>query len=408
MARVVFRVRYYSPEDAYLDANKEENKRKIANRNYYSSNQIDGHDYLSYIEEGITQSGGFDYLDYVGIHEKSIGAFDKDGILDTKKKKKLREQLRVTKSVIWDCVISPEEELSKKRLNTYEDAKALLEKCLPSFLKDNGIKYENIYWYAGLHKNTDNNHIHISFFELEPMSYRKNRNGLFYHRGQIWKGSINNMRVRLEEALDSNEFFFAQYQRQALKDVEGVLDTSNKPFIQDKTIRDKLAEIYKQLPKGKANYMNKEMASLRPLIDEITLEMLKQNPDILDKYFSMKQELRRHDEYIKTICESQNVEPSRFMLTDKLIEDFHRRCGNQIINYCKKYEWHVHYEGMSYEKQRKHRNISKKKRMLLLKSTATITRMVNKEAVDVFDDFERRLKKAEYERLLEEGELEVE
>ena len=79
MAKVVFRIRYYLPQDAYLDATKKENLRKIANRNYYSSNQSDGQDYINYIEDGIRQSGDFDYVDYVGVHEKSIGAFDKNG-----------------------------------------------------------------------------------------------------------------------------------------------------------------------------------------------------------------------------------------------------------------------------------------------------------------------------------------
>lgn len=408
MARVVFRIRYYTPEDAYLDATKEVNQKKIANRNYYSSNQSDGQDYLNYIEDGINQSGGFDYLDYVGVHEHSSGAFDKDGLLDATKKKELREALRKTKSVIWDCVISPEEELSKKRLNTYEDAKALIEKCLPPFLRENGIKYENVNWYAGLHKNTDNYHIHISFYELEPMSLRQKKDGLHYHRGQIKKNSINNMRVRVEEALDSNEFFFGQYQRKTIKGVDNLLEIKNGMFLQDKVIRDKLAELFKQLPKGKTSYMNLEMASLRPLIDDISMQILKQNPELEEQYFNMKQELRRHDEYITEICESQNVDPEKFLLMDKYMNDFHRRCGNQIISYCKKYEWHVNYEGMSYEKQSKQRNIAKKKRTLLLKSTATLTRMVNREAIDVFEDFEARLRKAEHDRLVEEGEIELE
>lgn len=58
------------PEDAELDATNKQNLRKIANCNYYSSNQSNGQDYLNYIEDGVKQSGDFDYLDYVGVHEK--------------------------------------------------------------------------------------------------------------------------------------------------------------------------------------------------------------------------------------------------------------------------------------------------------------------------------------------------
>ena len=408
MPKVVFRIRYYRPEDAELDATKKQNLRRIANRNYYSSNQSDGQDYLNYIEDGIKQSGEFDYLDYVGVHEKSIGAFDANGILDANGKKKLREELRKTKSVIWDCVISPEEELSKKRLQTYEDAKALIEKCLPRFLKENGIDYENIHWYGGLHKNTDNNHIHLSFYELEPRFSRKEKEGTFFHRGLITKRSINDMRVHIEEELGGNEFFFSQYQRKTLNGVDEMLKRQDADAWKEKRMKEKLAELYKRLPKGKANYMSLSMQELRPLIDEIGMLILGQNPDLENQYFSMKQELKRHDECLKEICESQNVDPERFMLSEKFTSDFKRRLGNKVIDYAKKYEWQVNYEGMCYESQRKQRNIAKRRRTLLLKSTANLTRLVDKEAVDVFEEFEARLRKAEHDRLVEEGEIELE
>lgn len=408
MPNVVFRIRYYSPEDAYLDATNESNQKKIANRNYYSSNQSDGQDYINYIEDGIKQSGEFDYVDYVGVHEKSIGAFTSNGILDAAGKKELRENLRRTKSVIWDCVISPSEELSKKKLKTYEDAKEVIDKCLPRFLRENGLDPDNVVWYGGLHTNTDNNHIHLSFYELEPRFARKGKEGKFYHRGRITKSSINNMRIYVEETLSSNKFFFSQYQRKTIDGVDEALKRKDKAIINEKKVREKLAELYKQLPKVKSNYMSLDMQNLRPLIDDIIMLILSQNPDLEDQYFSMRQELKRHDDYLTEICESQKVDPDRFMLLDRFTADFKRRAGNKIIDYSKKYEWQVNYEGMSYERQRKESNIAKKKRTLLLKSTATLTRMVNREAVDVFEDFEARLRKAEHDRLVEEGEIELE
>lgn len=407
MPKVVFRVRYYAPGDAYLDAAKKENQRKIANRNYYSSNQSDGQDYINYIEDGIRQSGDFDYVDYVGVHEKSIGAFDKNGILTPEGKKKLREDLRKTKSVIWDCVISPEEKLSKEKLNTYDDAKALIDKCLPRFLKENGIDINNVNWYGGLHKNTDNYHIHLSFYELEPKHLRKGKEGLFFHRGMITKSSISSMRVRVEETLTGNEFFFSQYQRETLKEADTLLNDDAR-FLKEKKVREKLSELLARLPKGKADYMSLEMKELRPLIDEIGMAMLSLSPDLEDCYFSMRQELKRHDDFLKEVCASQNVDSDKFLLLDGFSEDFKRRLGNKIIRYAKKYQWEVNYEGLSYEEQRKQRNIAKRRRTLLLKSATNLTRMVNKEASDVFEDFQSRLKKAEYDRLAEEGKIELE
>ena len=97
-----------------------------------------------------------------------------------------------------------------------------------------------------------------------------------------------------------------------------------------------------------------------------------------------------------------------FLLLDGFSEDFKRRLGNKIVRYAKKYQWEVNYEGFGYQEQRKQRNIAKRRRTLLLKSASNLTRMVNKEASDVFEDFQNRLKKAEYDRLVEEGEIELE
>lgn len=408
MAKVVFRIRYYSPEDAYLDATDERNQRKIANRNYYSSNQSDGQDYINYIEDGIRQSGDFDYIDYVGVHEKSVGAFDKNGILDAEGKKRLRDGLRKTKSVIWDCVISPEEGLSKKKLRTYEDAKEIIERCLPRFLKENGIEYDNVHWYGGLHKNTDNNHIHLSFYELEPRFSRKDRDGLFYHRGRITKSSINNMRIYIEEALSSNEFFFSQYQRKALEGADEAFRRMDSNIVREKRMKEKLSELYGRLPKGKVGYMSMEMKELRPLIDEIGMLVISQDPELENRYFAMRKELKKHDDCLKEICDSQNVDPKRFMLMDSFTLDFKRRLGNKVIEYAKEYQWQVNYEGLSYEAQRRQRNIAKRRRTLLLKNTARLTRMVDSEAINAFEEYEARLRRAEYDRLVEEGEIEVE
>ena len=40
----------------------------------------------------------------------------------------------------------------------------------PKFFKKAALNPENITWFAGLHENTDNKHIHFSFRQNPPLS----------------------------------------------------------------------------------------------------------------------------------------------------------------------------------------------------------------------------------------------
>ena len=162
------------------------------------------------------------------------------------------------------------------------------------------------------------------------------------------------------------------------------------------------------MPKGKVGYGHKSMEELRPLIGEIETLILENNPTLKHQYYELKKQLKERDLNIKRICKSQKIKPDKYLLTDKYMNDFHRRLGNKIIEYSKKYELEAKWEGLSYEHQSKVRKSIKRNRTLLFKQTATLNRMVAYEAERVFEDYRRRLKEAEYQRLVEEGVIEAE
>jgi hypothetical protein len=126
---------------------------KSEGREFYSSNMDD--DYLSYIDKGIKTTKVRDYVAYAGDDEKSSGIFSANGLLSKEEKKELREELRETKSTIWDYVISFEEKYGKDNCGTPEKARKLLQKVLPPFFKSIGLDSKKTVWYAGLHENTD-------------------------------------------------------------------------------------------------------------------------------------------------------------------------------------------------------------------------------------------------------------
>ena len=405
---VLIRRKYYKPEDADLSPDNPINQKKIKNRNYYSSNQSNGEDYMKYMDKGAKAGEVYDYMSYAGNEEKSSGVFGKDGLLTEEQKKEIRKNLRETKSVIWDMIISFTEEYGNEHIKSYEDALEVVRKNLPKFFKNNGMQDENVVWFAGMHENTDNKHIHICFFEKEPTFLRQNKKGYFYHTGTMRKTSLNDMKVAIEEQMNGNEYFFASYRRELIRQAEIGLADHNGSSALDRKLRLKLKELYRKLPYGRISYNSLNMAELRPLVREIERILLERSPVMSEEYKSLKKALDEKDAEIKAICERQKIDCSRYLQKDKFIEDFHRRIGNKIIQYAKSYQYEERREDRNYESLRIRRSIEKAKRTRLFKETARLTREVDYEAIDVFTEYRRRLAEAEYQRLVEEGVIEAE
>lgn len=407
MPNIVLMAKYYKPisKSDLSNPNKEKSVKK---RKYYSSSSSDGNDYMKYIDDGIKAGSDFDYMDYMTSHENSSGVFGKDGLLNKEQKKEVREQLRKTESVIWDMVVSFESDFGSEKINTYQDALEILKYSLPKFFKDNGLEEDNIIWFAGLHRNTDNRHIHISFFEKNPTRKRANKEGLFYHNGKLTPYSLNNFKVYTEEYMSGNNFFFETYRTKLVNgtlDALALLQGRNKD---ERQLKQKLSELYQKMPKGKVSYMSLSMADLRPLIGEIEDLIIRQNPSLQKQYFNLKRELKMKDEEIVEICKSHKIDPERYLVSNKYLQDFHRRVGNKIIEFVKQYENNESFEGKSYEIQAKIRKKNKRSRTILLRQTARLNKIVEFEAQDAFEEFQRRLRQAEYQRLIEEGVIEAE
>ncbi len=404
---VLIRLKYYKPEDADLSPDKPINQKKIKNRSYYSSNQPNGEDYMKYMDKGAKAGEVYDYMAYAGNEEKSSGVFGKDGLLTDEQKKEIRKQLRTTKSVIWDMIISFTEEYGNEHIKSYQDALEVIRKNLPKFFKNNGMQEENMVWFAGLHENTDNKHIHICFYEKEPTFLRQKKKGYFYHTGTMRKTSINDMKVSIEEQMNGNEYFFQSYRNNLLRQAqEGLADVHGHTAL-DKKLRLKLKELYRKLPYGRVSYNSLNMVELRPLIREIERILLEKNPYMSEEYKSLKKALDDKDNELRAICERQKIDCSKYLQKDKFIEDFHRRIGNKIIQYAKGFHYEERQDERACENARKRKNIEKSMRTRLFKETARLTREVDYEAIDVFTEFRRKLAEAEYQRLVEEGVIEA-
>lgn len=403
---VLVRLKYYRSEDAELNPDNPIYASKMKKRAFYSSNRKDGDDYMKYIDKGAKAGEVYDYMAYAGNEEKSSGVFGKDGLLSENQKKQIRRMLRNTKSVVWDMLISFKEDYGNEHIKSYLDALEVIKQNLPKFFRYNGMQYDNIVWFAGLHENTDNKHIHISFFEKEARMGRQNKQGLFYHSGKMKKYSIESLKVAIEEQVNGNEYFLGSYRRNLLQQSAMVLKMQGYDAI-DRKLRLKLKELYRKLPPGRISYNSLNMAELRPLIRQIERILLEKSPIMNAEYQALYKTLSMKDSELKEICERQNIDCTRYLQKEKFIEDFHRRIGNKIIQYAKRYAYEEIKDGNAAVRQKIKRNIEKTNRMRLFKETARLAREVDYEAIDVFTEYQRRLAEAEYQRLIEEGVIEA-
>lgn len=297
-------------------------------RAFYGSAQKD--DYLGYIDKGVQSTKAIDYLDYTDDGEKSSGAFGAEGLLTKFQKKELREKLRATQSCIWDMVASFVESYGKSNLTDAAAARALLLKTLPKLFRATGLNPDNMTWFAGLHTNTDNRHIHVCFFENEPQRFHRKTGTLRYRHGKI-----------RPEALDA---FKAEIVKHFMQPVEGVrrvrkLLTDRAQAVVSQpytaysfTLKRLVKSLYGKIPyEGKIGYESENMRHCRETVDAITNCILK-NGRCKIAYEKLTAELAAHDGEILRLCERNKIRnPDRYLYAETFQHDLYRRMGNIVI-----------------------------------------------------------------------------
>lgn len=394
----------YAPNDETLSRLRVVKAKYITERKFYSCRQTD--DFLKYVNKGITAG---DFLGYAGNPEKSSGLFGEGGLLTAKQIKELRQMLRTTDSNIWHAVISFTEEFGEKYMTSYEDALELLKAELPKFFKSIGIAEDNVVWYAGLHENTDNQHIHLGFFETEQRfvtAQGKKR----YRFGTIGEDAMDKFRVGIEERLTDVGFDLKRSRRNLTETATNTLFHLNGVNSTERDLKRKLLALYRTLPtSGRISYNSKNLDGLRGKIDELTTYIIRTNPSLRQAYMSFCSELARFDANRKRICEEQKIaDVEKYLLADKYTKDIYRRLGDKVIKAAilikRKGEQEVKLSKTAGLKKQ----AEKKNRAYLLEQAMRISADVNDEAIRSFEEYRRRLARAEYNRLVEEGEIESE
>ena len=379
----------------YVDNLDKSVSKDLEARRFYSSNKE--YDYVKYVNTGSKEK--LDYVAYSGNNEKSKGIFNENGLLNAEQIKELRTNLRTTKSTIWHGVISFTEYFGNVNCDTYEKAYELMKSQLPKFFKNANLDPENIVWFAGLHENTDNKHIHFSFFEKEPLRYKQSSRFKQFSDGYIDIGAINQFKIDIEKYFINKNFNIFENR----KEITNLL----KKSFNDGAYMNKINKLIIVLPvKGRLSYDSENMAEYRPMIDNIVKSIIVSNVELKRKVSDFEHILSKRDTELLKAYAKIKVDCSDKLLHEKCIKDLYRRLGNIVILAAKDIK--TKQNKFNYETRNRLilKHIEKKKRKILINKCMQLNDLVNKEIVNAFAEYRERLEEANYKRLREEGYLE--
>ncbi len=388
---VNFFLNFYGPNNS-SDFYKEKRK-------YYSSNIAK--DYINYIQTGIQEFK--DYVEYANNKEKSSGIFNQNGLLSEKDKKQLRERLRETQSVIWDGLITFEESFGKTWCNSYEQAYELVKSELPKFFKRAGLNPDNMIWYAGLHENTDNRHIHLSFFEKEPVRLRPRKDEKVFSNGKLSKTAILEFKAHLELAATDfkarerrNRQLIQEYVNEQLNENMGLI------------LNNKLLSLAGRFSKkGSLAYASENMSSLRSEIDSITSYMINKSKFSKVAYEDFINLAKYKDERFECYCKRNRCKQP-FFFEKKYTQDIYRRLGNIVIDYSFKIK-QIDNERLKLNASvRREKLMQKKKLAKQLNECLRLANQFEYEVMSAFQEYMQRLDEAKFSRLVEEGIIDFE
>lgn len=381
---VIVRVHYYSP-----DSKK---------RSFYSS--ASPNDYMTYIDKGIDAGRGADrdYMEYMGNPDKSTGVFDSKGILDNTQRKGLRKQLREAKGNIWDLVISLDGGIGKERLCSYEQAYSLLTDVLPKLFRRMNLSIDNIVWYAGLHTNTDNRHVHVSFFEKEATFYNQARKEYRYRKGRISPEYISLLKADVEEHLFSDKEETKIRRKRAIEEIKDMsvsFDDPRFPLFLHKEVRALMEEIPM---KGRHAYASLPI-SIQKHADSIAFSLLSNSVnglELLNHLSSMREKEKQY-------AEKYSIKNPRYK-SDQILKDVYRRIGNDVIGKIIT----VRAEAMKELKGIRNDCLRRKKELLKIRFLTSKIKALTDEEERANEEYMERLKKqVEKEILMEKGIIDV-
>lgn len=263
------------------------------------------------------------------IENEEYHIWDKNG--DTNKRDILKNLPKNKEGRMWNLVVSfPPEFALNNGLNTKEDYFLMTKSVIPKFILDNDMDLTNTMWYASLHRDTDNPHLHITFFEKE--SYRK--------KDTLEKTSLKYLKSNIASYLIDNSLYYKEqeYLFLGLEDKirkSNFTKTEKSLFFSNKfrkSLNKDLLNLYSKLPKrGRLQYNSKNLNYCRQDIDQIIEKILYHD--------TIKYEFEKYYHHLETIEREQKkiYGNSKNQYIENKMKKLYSRIGNDILYNFKVY-----------------------------------------------------------------------
>ena len=386
---VVYKQEFFLPN--YKDKTNQDK------RNYYSSNKYD--DYLKYVATGIKDLEKLDFVEYSNNSTKSSGIFNQNGLMSKEQIADFRKDLRQTKSVIWSGIISFEENFGKKWCGCYEQAYSLVKSELPKYFKRTGLNPDNIEWFAGLHENTDNRHIHLLFFEREPQRLKNKEK--HFSRGYISNNAMDFFKTNIELSVTD---FKAREKEIRLRLTKSVKERLND--ISGLKLKQMLLDLANQFPKqGHTFYDCDNMQRLKPNIDNISNYIISHNNGIAIYKNDFDDLVEEKQKVVDSYCKRNDAPKPQQNLSEKYTKDLYRRLGNLVIESAKELKTQEIERLKLNAKYIVQKRVQKDKLWKELEHCMCLNSKCEYEAIKCFQDYMKKLEEMRIKTLIDEGYL---
>lgn len=302
-------------------------------------------DYVSKKEKADATS-----LDEQNIMNEYFAMADKDSFLfekcesfvwdmngDANPKKELKNSIKIDENgFVWNLVVSfPFDFAVKNGLITKSDFSDLTKNIMPSLITDMGLKLDNTVWYACLHRNTKNPHMHILLYEKKKTATT----------GFINQSAIKNLKSNIANYLVDNTKFY-ELRDKEFSNITGAIDLKELAKVKSqklysdsfrKGLNTRLLSLYSKLPsQGRLQYNSKNMEPYKEELDSI-IKYILMHDSVKYNYANYLKLLETHQKELTDIYGMTIDNKNRKYYNDQL-NRLYSKIGNEILSSFKKYQ----------------------------------------------------------------------
>lgn len=274
-----------------------------------------------------------DLLDYTSNRPGSTGAFNANGDIYSEKATEIRKKLRTTKSTIWTGILSFKGEYGKNYCDTKAEAHKLMKAEFDNLFKNSPLKYENIEWYAALHANTSNRHIHVVFWENEATFLRKGSTEYnFSNQQKFSQQACDNFKFSVASHFEAEPLLSFQIRDDIRQIFRRKMNTGIK--------KDALFELLNDVKECNSWSFGKQNSTTKEKILHFAMDIIDNNVELKNKYDNYLDAIMKQQQKYLDICKANKLTPSKNVkdFTNKNTKDLHNRIGNDVIFSLKKFD----------------------------------------------------------------------